>query len=81
MSARARILRRNLGEFLEYADAEDMAVMIESLADALDARAEAGGLGLRHVAWRLLGFYPGAAGNLRPIFSSDCEPRNYRPPR
>jgi len=72
------ILRRNLGEFLSTASDEDVAVMVETIADELQARGELGAPALRSVAWLLLGFQVGTGGNLTPIFSGDCAPEQYR---
>lgn len=59
MSARAMILRKNLGEFLRTAQDDDVAVMIESVADELEVRGELGAAPLRAVAWLLLGYRAG----------------------
>lgn len=72
------MLRRNLVEFLGQADAEDMAILIECIADELAARRIQGAGELRPVAWMLFGFRPGRSGTLLPIFSGDCEREDYR---
>jgi len=78
VSARARILRKNAGEFLATADDEDVAVLLESIADELTVRGELGAPALRSVAWLLLGFEVGRAGNLPAIYSGNCAPETFR---
>ena len=74
MSERARMLRRNLAELLPNFDDHDLGVLVEAVADQIEARHRGHARALRAVAWWLTGVYVGPGGNLPPIYSGKCVP-------
>jgi hypothetical protein len=72
------MLRRNLRELLPVVDREFLGVLLEAAADELLARRDVGSLTVRMVAWSLLDVDRPRPGQLRPIFSGDCAPEEYR---